>query len=375
MRDAARDADPARDAGIRREFEHMIMRWRWMGSPLFAEISRHAAGDEDLIALASRSLGLQPGVTMLFAAVHWLILKDSTPALARYFASVTAEPREDAEGAYRAFRAFCLERREEITAIMQQRTLQLTFAGRAGFIMPLINHVAQLAGLPLSLLEIGCSAGLLTLFDQYAYDFGAAGKVGSSDKLTITSLRFVGTPPSLPADVPQIHQRVGIDLNPVNALDPAERLWIDALIPPDMTEERRQIRAALDLRARTALPIVKGDALIVVPQYLEKMPDPICILAAHCLYQWPKEAREALDLQLRRASRARTLYFIRIDHPLALDRTRARPATLPGDTAPAEAIAPMEHEAVLLTYRNGEAVETLLARYDGYGRRAMWLLH
>lgn len=351
-----------------RQFEHMVKRWRWMGSPLFSELTRQAASDADLIALALRAPERQPGVTLLFAAVHWLVLKDPAVPLGRYFASVTDDPKTDLDAAFALFRAFCLERSIEIDTIMQTRTVQLTMAGRAAFVLPLIAYVAQLTGEPLSFIEIGCSAGLLTLFDQYNYDYGPAGRVGRAGQFAINSLRFVGTPPALGADVPRIQDRVGIDLNPVDATNRDERLWIEALIPPDMTHESRQMRAALDLRARTEIPLVKGDALAVVPRFLESMRRPICILAAHCLYQWPSEARAALDLELRQASRRQPLHLIRIDHPAALDPARAT------TNATADDLAPMEHEAIHVAYHNGEVRETLVARYDSYGRRATWLL-
>jgi hypothetical protein len=209
---------------------------------------------------------------------------------------------------------------------------------------------------------------LLTSFDRYAYDFGPDGRLGLPTDLTITSFRFVGGKPAFLTAIPRIGARVGIDLNPVDPADSREYRWIDALCPPDMVEERRQLHAALTFRARSALNVITGDALIELPALFATISDPICALAAHCLYQWPADARDALDCAFREASEARTLYFITIDHPAALDRTRTQEFASVADDE-----VPMVHEATLRTYRDGGVEHTLLGRYDSWGRRGIWL--
>lgn len=356
------------DPAVVRQFADGVRRFRWMGSPLYSAFCKRIVDDDDLLTLAAEAPSGQPFTHLLFAAAHMLILEDASTPLAAYYASVTSAPKHDDDRGFAAFRTFCRERRGEMLAIMKRRTVQFTVAGRAAFVLPAVAHVARLAGEPLSFIEIGCSAGLLTLFAHYAYDFGPGGRVGGPADLTITSFRFVGAVPSFLTSIPKIGERVGIDLNPVDPADPRERRWIDALCPPDMVEERRQLRAALDFRACTPLPIVKGDALAALPGLLASMPDPICVLAAHCLYQWSQDARDALDGEFRKASNGRSLYCITIDHPGAIDPSRATPSSARADDE-----MPLEHEAVLTVYRNREASSTLLGRYDSFGRRGIWL--
>ncbi len=358
------------DPMVRIHFEDGVARCRWMGSRLYSAFCRRILDDDGLLDLASNTRTGQPASHMLFGAVHWLLLGegDGTAPPAAYYASLSPDPLHDDDGAFAAFRDFCFARRDDIIPMMKTRMVQFTLAGRAGFAFPTIAHVARLAGEPLSFIEVGCSAGLLTQFDRYSYDFGPAGRVGDPKNLAITSLRFVGAPPPFPLFIPKIGERVGIDLNPIDPSDLVERRWIDALCPPDMVEERRQLRAALDLRAATPLPVVKGDALTVVPGYLAAMPEPICLLHAHCLYQWPQDARDALDAELRSASRGRSIFRIAIEHPGTIDPSRATPTAL-RDSAD----GPIEHEGRLTVYRDGETTSTLLGRYDSFGRRAVWL--
>jgi hypothetical protein len=338
-----------------------------MGSPLYGEFCRRLLDDRELLDLAARAPAGQPFVHMLFAAVHYLLLDDPSVPLAAYYASVTDRPRHDNDRAFIAFKNFCTERAGEIVATMRGRTVQLTFAGRAAFVLPAIAYVAREAGEPLSFIDIGCSAGLLTQFAHYSFDYGGGYHLGPSDGLTIDTFRFADGPPAFLSRVPEICRTVGIDLNPVDPADPREARWIDALCPPDMNAERRQLRAALALRARTGLSVIRGDALQAVPQLLATWSDPVCALAAHCLYQWPADARAALDLEFRKASEQRTLYFIRIDHPAALDPSRAWIRHGESDDVP------IEHEAVLTVYSGGNTSTTLLGRYDSFGRQGIWL--
>jgi hypothetical protein len=349
-------------------FTDGIRRFRWMGSPLYGDFCRFILEDEDILALAEEAPPGQPFTHLLFGAVHVLVLEDPDTPLAAFYASVSDRPDPDHRRAYVQFRAFCRERRREIVAVMKRRTVQFTAAGRAAFVLPAVAYVARLAGEPLSFIDIGCSAGLMTSFARHAYDYGDGRRIGGATDLTIDSFRFDTGPPAFLDSVPQIGDAVGIDLNPVDPADPAERRWIDALCPPDMVEERRQLRAALDLRARTALRVIRGDALQVLPWLLTTMPDPICALAAHCLYQWPADARAALMAEFQKASRGRSLYFITIDHPAALDSSRiAESVAYVGDDAP------LEHESTLTVFRDENATATLLGRYDSFGRRGVWL--
>jgi hypothetical protein len=365
--DAKEDVIAAPDSTIVDQFADGIRRFRWMGSPLYAEFCRRILHDDELLALAAAAPSSQPYTHLLFGAAQFLILEDPSAPLAAYYGSVRHSPVCDHERAFAAFRDFCGERAGEITAIMKRRTVQFTLAGRAAFVLPAIAYVAGLAGEPLSFIDIGCSAGLLTSFARYAYDYGGGRKMGDPTTLTIDSFRFAGGPPVFLTHIPKIDRLVGIDLNPVDPADPKERHWIDASARHG-GRTPSTARAALDLRARTALPVIRGDALAALPHFLTSMPDPICALAAHCLYQWPTDARAALDIEFRKASDGRSLYLVTIDHPAALDASRIAHYFNRGDEA-----APMEHEAILTVYRNGDATSLLLGRYDSFGRRGVWL--
>ncbi len=72
-----------------------------------------------------------------------------------------------------AFRAFCLDRRAEIEAIVSTRNTQTNEVGRCAAIVPALELVHRDTAQPLSLLEVGASAGLNLEFDRYASRYSA----------------------------------------------------------------------------------------------------------------------------------------------------------------------------------------------------------
>ena len=92
------------------------------------------------------------------------------------------------EDAFPEFVRFCREHREEILQLLDTRTVQTTYAERCRTVMPLLSRVADEAGEPLNLVEIGCSVGVLLTFDKYAYELERGGRLGAADAPLTLSL-------------------------------------------------------------------------------------------------------------------------------------------------------------------------------------------
>ncbi len=345
-------------------FRGSAERFRWMGSPFNQRLSAACAEAPDILELAACAKVGQPPSFLLFGAVHDLLLERPDAPLARHYPSIVERPLAP-EGLFPAFRAFCRERRDEVSAIVRTRTVQLTTAGRAALVLPAVAHVARMAGEPLSLIEIGASAGVLTLFDHYRHDYGAAGACGEPGAPLCGRCEFRDMPP-LPREMPRIARRAGVDLRPIDPRSPSERRWLEAMLPPDWTEERRALSACLGLRARTPLDILAGDALDLVPELLASTPDPILVLHANCLYQWPAPLHHALEVVLREASRARTLHRLGLELCGSSFTSALPPPAVTGDP-------PLTYETLHTSYRDGERSESRLAVHDGFGRQAVWL--
>jgi hypothetical protein len=356
-----KSAIPTVTLSVRDRFADAVSRFRQMGSTFYGLLSEGVVADDEILALADEAAPGQPSTHLLFGAVQFLLFEQPDAPLARYYPSIADVPLDTHE-AYPAFRAFCLDHRGQIGELLKTRTVQTTVVRRSAYLLPAMAHLAKLLGQPFSIVEVGSSAGLLTLFDHYRYDFGDGIAVGPNGPL-VSGFNYLGAKPA-PARMPEIKERVGVDLNPVDPNDAAEARWIDAVLPADLIEDRRQLRAALAYRAKTPLRVIQGDALQVLPDVLSSLPDPVCVFHSHCLYQWPEAAKDAFEHLLAEASRTRDIYRIGIEH-----------FTSSGPELPRSVLGghPLIHDIRLMTYRRGEVTTEILGHYDGWGRNGVWL--
>jgi hypothetical protein len=337
-----------------------------MGSPFLSALAPRCADDPQLMALASEADRNQPYVFAFFGAVHFLVLANPGDAFSPLFGGGGRVPVAD-DATFVGLKDFCRRRRGEISNLLKRRTVQFTEPVRASFLVTLLGHImAEGAVEPYSFVEVGCSAGLLTVFDRYYYDFGALGRVGKPSNPHVRVGQFRGGSPRIPDHMPVISERYGIDLNPVDPADPEERRWIEGQMAPDMFEQRAELREALKLRAELPLVTIKGDALLTVPDLLPKLTATPVVFHSACLYQWPPAQQQEFHEILCAASRVRTIYRVAMD---ALDENPCRPPR-PSELGPHKG---PKVELFTVTYRDGKADWNLLGLADGFGGRVKWM--
>ena len=172
----------------------------------------------------------------VLAAAHRLALDGDAPAYAAHCPTTGGDG--DAEAAWPAFRDLLVSGALD-TGMAQP--VQTNEPRRAAALVPAFGHVQAATGLPLRLLELGSSAGLLLRFDRYRYEIGGRPWGDLSSPVCVTA---DGDPPLRPVDVVD---RRGCDPNP---LDPvADRSLLLSWIWPDQRERFDAVAAALDLAA------------------------------------------------------------------------------------------------------------------------------
>lgn len=327
--------------------------YRDMGTPLYGWLFLRAADDPELVELASHGQeGARP--VHLLSAVHDLLLRDPDDPLARFFATLTQDPAP-AEKAFPELQRFCRERRSEILAILESRTVQSTYVERCWSVMPAIAHVAEAAGEPLNLIEIGCSAGVLLTFDRYAYDILERGSIGRADAPLLLSGNLSGHPP---LRIPEISARIGIDLHPVDARSPDDRRWLLALCLPEFRTEQAQLSTALDVVTQSDLRLLEGDALDLLPGALESVSGPVCVFHSVCLLYWSADAKAALDRMLCEASLSRDIYRLGFELAEDFDAYHAGRDEAPGQTERPEGAT---FDVIFTAYRAGQSESRVIA--------------
>ena len=283
-------------------------------SPLFGAVARASANDRDILELVADARPGQSKSLLLFDVVHYLLLKSPEDPLARFFGSLTDQPRPAAE-AFPAFKRYCLERRAEITGLLSWRTVNTNLAEKTVGLVPAMRYIETLCSEPLTLLELCCSAGLNMLFDEYHFDYGKSGSVGVVNSPVQLKCRLIGSGRPPVDAMPRVAHRVGVDLVKMNLADPSERLWMQAVLFPEWKTERVRLQAALSIRGQRDLRIIEGDALKAVGPLLEELPGQICILMSYCKGHWSTAALAELHEVLRRASQHRDIHRLDVDLP------------------------------------------------------------
>ncbi len=168
--------------------------------------------------------------------MHYLLLAGPSDRLAEFYPTLTATPRPPDE-AFPSFRAFCLDRRPAIERLLRTGRVQTNEVGRCAYLYPAFALVAEWSRRPLVIIELGASAGLNLMWDQYRYEYEGDASCGPSDATVVIRSAFRGDRrPRLPERAPAVVGRVGVDVVPIDVRDEDQTSWLRALVWPEHRE-------------------------------------------------------------------------------------------------------------------------------------------
>jgi hypothetical protein len=252
--------------------DDFVQMWEWFSthcegySPLYARISLAVAGDPEVIQMVRSTPPEAHLPPALLAAVHYLLLGGLDHPLADVYAG-----RSEADPGP-LFVEVCHQRRDEIVSLLETRRIQTNECGRSAVLAPGITWVAGQFRGPYALVDVGASAGINLLCDQFRINYGAHGATGPADAPVHIACQVVGGHPPIAERLPALVSRVGIDRSPINLADPDDARWLLACVWPD-TGRLERTAAAIHL-AHSDLPtVVAGEANDVLPDVLTKLPD------------------------------------------------------------------------------------------------------
>ena len=266
-------------------------------SELYGYLTNRIAKDEELLAIASHCQSGQPIPNLVFGVVHYMLSASKTDPLTRYYPSITLNP-ESPELIYPSFKKFVISHSEQIIEMLQTRLVQTNEVLRSAFLYPGFLTAHRLfADRPLSLIEIGPSAGFNLLWDQYLYQYEGSdpvGLVGSS--LTLASSFRGDRRPDFSGPMPTVSRRVGIDLHPIDLMDRDEIQWLQALIWPEHFERKMRLNKAVRIAMVNPIEMIQGDALKLLPQVLADVPatDVAAVYHTFVANQFSEEQRQTL---------------------------------------------------------------------------------
>jgi len=232
---------------------------------LYRALSEGAAGDADVAGLLLAARPGQARPILLLAALHDLVLAHPGLPAARWYPSVTGAPVPDGDP-WPDVRAAALAHADRLREVIATRATQTNEVNRAVYLGALLARAAaDVPDTPVVLLEMGASAGLLLDLDRYRIEVGVPGTPGAvvlgdpSSRVVCRGELLRGSAEGLA--LPRIVERVGLDLDPVDADDAAELRWLEACLWPDQPERLERFRGAV-AALRTARPrLVRGDMI------------------------------------------------------------------------------------------------------------------
>ena len=295
-------------------------------SPAYEALAESVAGDAALVSFVASLPDAKRQPNLLFAAARYLL--GAAPGL--------PELRDLVSGS-----------RAELTEAMLSRRTQTNEPARCATLLPALAQLPQ----PLALIEVGASAGLTLLVDRYSYDY-AGHRLAGRDPQAPTLRCEPRGPVPLPAQLPEVVWRAGLDLNPLDVNDADDVRWLSCLVwPGEGDREERLARAVAS--ARRDPPVVhRGDLLTDLPALAAQAPADVTLVVYHTsvlTYVAPDE---------------RWRFFAAVGDLAAVWLSNEVPGTVPGIPSAAR------EESAALLVRDGRVP---LAHTDPHGTWLRWL--
>jgi hypothetical protein len=247
-------------------------------SPLYEAIAKGVAGDAEVLGFLLTLPREKRQPNLLLAAVRSLF---GTPA------------------DWPDFRRRLMTGHDLVEQLMLRRSTQANEPARCATLLPVLALLPQ----PLALIEVGASAGLCLLPDCYGYDYERVQVRPNASAPVFPCGVDAATP--LPAAVPEVAWRVGLDLHPLDVAEPEDRAWLEALVWPEQTGRLERLRAAMEVAREVEPRIVAGDLRTDLASLAEEAPPGTTLVVFHTAvlaYVASSADREAFANEARRLS-------------------------------------------------------------------------
>jgi hypothetical protein len=165
---------------------------------------------------------------------------------------------------------------DRLSQVMLTRRTQTNEAARCATLLPALAQLPE----PLALIEVGASAGLTLLFDRYSYDYGDRVIAGPDPEAPTLRCGLRGPVP-VPARVPEIAWRAGLDLNPLDVSSDDDVHWLSCLLWPGEGDRADRLARAVATARRSPPLIHRGDLLTDLPALVAQAPAGATVVVYH----------------------------------------------------------------------------------------------
>ncbi|MFM9865712.1 MAG: DUF2332 domain-containing protein [Micropepsaceae bacterium] len=330
---------PATLEEVARAADIQIMWCQQNGAPFTAQvlqaIRENLTGGGSLAALMTPWPGNPLADALVLratGALHLMVRTNRAPKLAAFYPGHGDKPWDPAaagrviENAVATHRAFVQD--------ILSGPPQTNETGRAAVLMPGYAEIARRTGLPLSILEIGASAGLNLLWDRFAYRYGDR-FIGDANAPVTIEAEWRG-PWCNVERLPTVVAKRGCDQAPIDLGRPGAADRLIAYVWPEQKARLARVEAAIALAGREKPPLEKADA----GEWLERqlaaqVPGAATVVAHTIVWQYiAKETRQRIEALLKatgeRATKAAPLAWLTLEQFAADQLPEVRLTLWPG---------------------------------------------
>lgn len=202
--------------------------------PYYSALADRLAESETACHLLTQVRATQRNPMLVFAALHYHALAGH-PELSPLYANL----RDWVPADWASTVIAVLEKNPSLIAGELRRSTQTNEPNRTAALAAVLGRIKHHGIRDIHLIDVGSSMGF-NLYPDYAEI--VVDQATTNAGQLVTSSRGGST---LSFDTPTIHQRIGIDLNPLDPTNPDDVLWIRACLWPEQEERSRRCEEIL----------------------------------------------------------------------------------------------------------------------------------
>lgn len=206
--------------------------------PLYSSITANAARDDEVAGLLQSAQPGQARPVLLLAALHDLVLDHPDLPVAQWYPSVVGPDAVATDDPWPKVRDAALAHADRLREVIATRSTQTNEVNRCVYLAALLQRACtDVPDLPVGLVEIGASAGLLLGIDRYRTTIhtrgdshGERAAYGPADSAVQCLGEDRSARPAGGLRLPAIASARGIDLHPVDLSDESAVRWLAACL-------------------------------------------------------------------------------------------------------------------------------------------------
>lgn len=280
-----------------------------LGSPFMARLMTILADGLDPAGKVGQAIHGWPGDASLLGDVvplrlagglHNLVLTGRDRGL-----SATYPPNSADDSTLAAAVAVALSTHADFLVDWLQSPPQTNEVRRSAAILPGLATITRTFGLPLCLSELGASAGLNLLADRFRLKAGEQ-ILGDAESAVRLRPNWQGDPP--PDAAPNVVDRAGVDLAPIDLYDDTALTRLLSYLWPDQPDRATLTRAAAAMAVSAGLQVDRGDAAQWLKNRLETpRPGHVHVVFHTVAFQYfPQSSRACITELMEQAGRSAT---------------------------------------------------------------------